>query len=351
MILEPVLLLLVFLSCVAGIRAFIRWSRKRRILDVPNERSSHKRPVPVGAGLVIAGSVLTATLAYFLFGQQEEFRPLVGVNSAYFAGSLAVIVVSWLDDVRTVPAILRFAVHSAASAVLIWSAAPWTAAFGDLWWVGSLVSFVWIVGLTNAYNFMDGIDGIAGIQAVTAGLGWGILGLISGGEPVSFAGFALTAAGLGFLVFNWQPARVFMGDSGSAFLGFTFAALPLFLWLNSSHFSPSIASPWTAGLYAAGFAWPFVMDSSATFLRRLLTGDRVWKPHRKHLYQVMVLNGWSHARVSSIYGVCGAVSSSAVIASFLRGGDPYVVLAAMVSVAGLLFALASISGSGKTPGI
>ncbi|HUF05036.1 MAG TPA: glycosyltransferase family 4 protein [Aridibacter sp.] len=351
MIFETALHIVVFAVSLGGIRAFIGWSRKRRILDVPNERSSHSRPVPVGAGLVIALTVLASLLVFLAFVVRSDDRLRPGHLAAYFIGATVLVAVSWLDDIRAVPVVVRFAIHSAAAVALIWASAGWIDAFGDLWWAGCLISFVWIVGLTNAYNFMDGIDGIAGIQAVTAGVGWGIIGMLSGADLVSFAGFSVTAASLAFLIFNWQPAKVFMGDSGSAFLGFSFAALPMLYWAERGTDPLVPDSPWLAGLMAVGLIWPFVLDSSMTFFRRLFRGERVWEPHRRHLYQAMVINGWSHGEVSTVYGVCGAACTAAVIMSALYHFSVYPLLAALAVVALLLLVFASLSGSGKVSGI
>jgi len=160
---------------------------------------------------------------------------------------------------------------------------------------------VWIVGLTNVYNFMDGIDGIAAVQGVVAGLVWAVAGVWLGSDVVLLFGLVLTGACFGFLLLNWAPAKIFMGDVGSAFLGFTFAVLPLLL----IHELPRLGNVAYAGV-VPGFAvlvvWSFVGDGFLTLVRRILHGERVWQAHRSHLYQRLVQTGWSHARVSLLYG-------------------------------------------------
>lgn len=347
MILESFLTVLVFAFSYLGIRFFIDWSRERRILDVPNERSSHSRPVPVGAGLVISSAVLIL-FAVFLFDLRQGMAASnAWLFGAYFAASILLIVVSWLDDVRDVPVAARFAVHAAAAAAMIYAAPAWLESFGEYKGLGAVLTFLWITGLTNAYNFMDGIDGIAGVQAVTGGIGWALLGYLSGAEAVGFAGLAVAAASGAFLLFNWQPARVFMGDSGSAFMGFSFAVFPLIAATESK--GGIAGTPWMTGLYSIGLLWPFVFDSCLTFFRRLVRGERVWKPHRRHLYQAMVIRGMEHARVSIIYGACGAFCTAAVAAAFIFGYGPLPLSAALALVSLVLVIVAAAGGRPVRP--
>jgi UDP-N-acetylmuramyl pentapeptide phosphotransferase/UDP-N-acetylglucosamine-1-phosphate transferase len=153
------------------------------------------------------------------------------------------------------------------------------------------------VGLTNAYNFMDGIDGIAAGQGIVAAIGWGIIGLITGNPFLTALGFLLAASCLGFLCHNWPPARIFMGDVGSAFLGYTFAVLAVI----ASQSDPRLA------FIGILFVWPFVFDAVFTFFRRLRKHENVFEAHRSHLYQRLVIAGYSHGVVSTLYiGLAGA---------------------------------------------
>jgi UDP-N-acetylmuramyl pentapeptide phosphotransferase/UDP-N-acetylglucosamine-1-phosphate transferase len=150
--------------------------------------------------------------------------------------------------------------------------------------------------LLNAYNFMDGIDGIAGGQGAVAGVGWAITGWLAGIPAVLVLGMLLAGSCAGFLRHNWSPARIFMGDVGSTFLGFSFAALPL------------MAGRIDRSLMAVGILllWPFLFDAVFTFLRRLLNREKVWKPHRSHLYQRLTGAGSSHSVISRLYiGLAG----------------------------------------------
>jgi UDP-N-acetylmuramyl pentapeptide phosphotransferase/UDP-N-acetylglucosamine-1-phosphate transferase len=153
---------------------------------------------------------------------------------------------------------------------------------------------LWIVGLTNAYNFMDGIDGIAGGQALVAGLGWALLGTVAGAPIVGGLGTLVSCSSLGFLLHNWYPAGIFMGDVGSAFLGYTLAVLPLLFSFSAGE---------SAGAPVVGLllVWPFVFDTGFTFLRRLWRRENVFATHRSHLYQRITSPRSGHGRVALMY--------------------------------------------------
>jgi SAM-dependent methyltransferase len=181
-----------------------------------------------------------------------------------------------------------------------------------------VLTLLWIVGLTNAYNFMDGIDGIAGCQAAIAGMGWCALGGWSGLPLVTVLGLLLAASSLGFLIHNWPPAKIFMGDVGSTFLGYSLAVLPIL----AAQSDPRLA---VAGVL---LVWPSVFDASFTFLRRLRRGENVFAAHRSHLYQRLVITGLSHRWVSSLYGALALIGLALACAWTLRlpGGAPAVAL-------------------------
>jgi len=284
-----------------GVTVFLRWAKRGGILlDLPNERSSHQQPTPRGAGLVIVGVTLSGLwLLWGLFGTAQTTRPL----ALYTLGALLIAIVSWFDDLRSMPRWIRFGAHLLAAGCGVVGLGYWIAltipSVGsfNLGWAGAVLTLLWIVGLTNAYNFMDGIDGIAGAQGVVAGLGWGIFGLASGQPLAAGLGFLVASSSLGFLGHNWPPATVFMGDIGSAFLGYTFATLPLL----SNRLSGSPASTGTA-ILGLLLVWPFVFDTCLTFLRRLIRGENVTHAHRSHLYQRLVVAGRSHQTVTILYG-------------------------------------------------
>jgi UDP-N-acetylmuramyl pentapeptide phosphotransferase/UDP-N-acetylglucosamine-1-phosphate transferase len=295
--------------CVAGAR---RWAVER-MFDLPNARSSHTRPTLRGGGLGIVIGVITRSLSV-------PFREITTLS----LGGGVVALVGWLDDLHNLPTRLRLIVQAVSSIIIIIAigyiktvAVP---IIGDirLYSIGIPVTLIWIVGLINAYNFMDGIDGIAGGQAVVAGLGWMILGLMSGQYFVSLLGVLLWASSLGFLFHNWPPARIFMGDVGSAFIGFTFAVLPV---LSSSK-NPRFM---VAGMLVL---WPFIFDTTFTLVRRLINKENIFVAHRSHIYQRLVIAGYSHRFVTLVY--MGLALMGTVIALLWYKRAPFVNVAVIV---------------------
>jgi len=315
---------------VAGLR---RWAERRQILDIPNQRSSHTRPTPRGGGLAIVIVSLLGWIVAWGFTPTWHLTRLL----AYLSGAIFIAAVSWLDDLHSLPNRIRFAAHSLGAIVVIVGFGYWQNVdlpfLGQLslgWW-GLPITFLWIVGLTNAYNFMDGIDGIAGGQAVVAGLGWAVLGWMSSQPLVSALGILLAASNLGFLGHNWPPAHIFMGDVGSAFLGFSFACLAVI----AAKDDPRLA------LVGVVLVWPFVFDASFTFVRRLRNRENVFAAHRSHLYQRLVIAGYNHRAVTLLYSVLAALGAASAILWWL--GVPG---AAVLLVLGLpLLCLALVLGT------
>ena len=275
-------------------------------------------------GVVILGLLLT--------------DPILQSNSRLsdwwvFAGAaVGIAAIGWLDDLHDLSQWFRMAVYALAAFIVLLALGPVTTislpVLGPvlLDWVAWPLLLLWLVGLTNAYNFMDGIDGIAGCQGVVAGLGWAVLGLCREWWAVEAFGLLLAGASLGFLTRNWPPARVFMGDVGSTFLGFSFAALPL------------LVDPADPRLFLAGllFVWPFVFDTTFTLIRRLLRGENILRAHRSHLYQRLVIAGCSHRFVTLLYTGLAAAGGVLAIgyASRWPGADWLAVLAPPVMFAG-----------------
>jgi UDP-N-acetylmuramyl pentapeptide phosphotransferase/UDP-N-acetylglucosamine-1-phosphate transferase len=286
---------------------FTRVALATGLLDRPNARSSHERPTPRGGGLAIVIVLLVAVGAL-------AARGWVGpAHGGWLLLGLGVIaVMSGIDDVATISPRVRLVAQLVAAVVATIAAGPARAI--DLGWLGSydlgpagwVLTVLWIVGMTNAFNFMDGIDGIAGITAAVA------LGVVSGGFWLSGDGYgallaaAVAAAAVGFLVWNWQPARVFMGDVGSASLGYTIAVLPLL--------AGEAERRWLLPLSVA-VMWPFLLDTTLTFLRRLRNGENVLEAHRSHFYQRLVIGGWSHATVAVMYGCASLAAGLAALAA------------------------------------
>lgn len=282
----------------------IGWATSHGVFDVPNARSSHTRTTPRGGGIaIVAVTSWAAIIAACLW--PWAWRPLVG----YLLPALAIAAVSWLDDLKPLRNRVRFGVHLAAAATA-------TAVLGpvsdvSLGGIGMIhlgaaawpLTLLWIAGMTNAFNFMDGIDGIAGLTAAVAGvtLAAGSLGV----EPLGAVSLAFAGAAIGFLTCNWPPARIFMGDVGSAFCGFTIAVLPMLVGSEAAQRLVTVT---------AAAMWPFIFDTVSTLVRRLLKGENVFQAHRSHLYQRLVIAGWSHRAVSTLYGFLAAVAAAIAVA-------------------------------------
>lgn len=325
-------LALSFIASAAAAWIFVgalrRFAERRAILDRPNERSSHSRPTPRGGGIAIVVLTLTGSIAMQLLRGGWTWTQM----TAYAAASAVVSAVSWADDLRGVNAAVRFSVHAAAASAAVLVFGCWKTlhvphlgviALGGS---GVVLTFIWITGLTNAYNFMDGIDGIAGLQAVVAGIAFAAMA----GDHHPFTAFvAILIAGssLGFLCYNWQPASIFMGDVGSAFIGYSFATLAL----SGSSADVRLAFAFVLPL------WPFVFDSAFTFVRRLLRRERVFSAHRSHLYQRLNQTGLSHAAVTALYGTIAALNSMCglAITRHWLGAEVAGVTAATVSAGAL----------------
>lgn len=296
-----------FLSYI-GVVTIRRWALRRNLLDIPNNRSMHVMPTPRGGGLAIAFTTLIGLLIYTIVTRDSASSLILG----YIFGTFVIAIVSWIDDLRTLPNRVRFLAHFLATITGIAALGYWREVtlplIGTihLGWLGLPLTLIWIIGLTNAYNFMDGIDGIAGSQAVVGGIGWLLLGWLSGQPLVMILGLLVASSSLGFLAFNWPPAKIFMGDVGSAFLGYTFALLPLM--------SSSGQLAWS-GAALSGFllVWPFITDAALTFIRRLLRGERVYEAHRSHIYQRLVIAGHSHRTVTLLYAGLSCIGVIAAV--------------------------------------
>jgi len=256
-----------------------RYAIERHLMDMPNSRSSHDVPTPIGGGLAIVFCFLSALSYCYLIGyvQNPTFNSL-------FIGGLLVAGIGYWDDHRHIPVKLRILVHfSVAAWVLFQFGGLPDLRFGQFVWdmgrTGDLFGIIALVWLLNLYNFMDGIDGIAGVETISALLGATFILLVNGNAHDSFLLMILVAASLGFLIWNWPPAKIFMGDAGSGFLGFV---LGVFALHTASAESLSL---WCWVILLA----VFLVDATCTLLRRILRGDRFYEAHRSHAYQYLSL--------------------------------------------------------------
>ncbi|MBK9216026.1 MAG: glycosyltransferase family 4 protein [Chloracidobacterium sp.] len=319
--------LIIFISVLAisfiGVGLYRRIGLKGQILAIPNERSSHSEPTPHGAGVVIVVLCLLAYVPISLY--------VVGPFSwGYFIGAVLIAGISFIDDIKTVPFFFRLFIHGVAAVLLMADLDTWhgiTMLGGlQLGWFGYLLTFMWIVWMVNSYNFMDGIDGLAGLQAVIAAVGWLVLCRILDMQSIYYFGCVIGGASLGFLIQNLSKSKIFMGDVGSAFLGFTFAALPL-LGRNLANKYPDLLP-----IAAVLFVWFFLFDSIVTILRRAVRGEKIWVAHREHLFQRLVKSGYSHREVTMIYGILATLLSITVLLSVQYREDISFAIAPVVVV-------------------
>jgi Fuc2NAc and GlcNAc transferase len=265
---------------------------RAKLVDVPNQRSSHTVPTPRGGGLAIA-LISLVTLSWFTI----KFDGSPG-TWGIIAGAFLVALVSWLDDHMDLSARWRILVHFAAATICVWSlgSLPTLHVLNHAinpGMFGNILAVLTLVWFTNLYNFMDGIDGIAGIEAVTVFTTLAVLlAIFSPGTPWQTWCLVLSAATLGFLVWNIPTARIFMGDCGSAFLGFVLGAM----MLATSHVDEVYL--WVVLILMA----VFITDSTLTLARRFFRGEKVYLAHRDHGYQHAALEHRSHLKVSLAIG-------------------------------------------------
>ncbi len=288
---------------------------KWRLLDHPNERSLHGSPVPRTGGLAILISLSLGLLFVFgwalLTGKAVAFREEF---SLWVLGMLFLIsAISFWDDWKKLPPAFRFLIHAVSAAGVVFGARmainivaiPFV---GDvpLGWVGFPLTLLYVMWMTNLYNFMDGMDGFAGGMAFSGFAFLSYFGWSGGHLFIAMIPLLTAASALGFLFFNKPVAKIFMGDVGSIPLGFLAGALSV----HGIH--QKLFDFWVPVLIFS----PFIVDATLTLLRRLMRGERIWQPHREHYYQRLVLLGWGHRKtVTMEYLLMISCGVSAVIYS------------------------------------
>jgi len=292
---------LALLLCALTLHWLLRsgWAM-RLATDVPNHRSLHVKPIPrVGGWGVIPVSVLLTLWA------APKLAPLC-LGAAFLA------VVSHLDDRGGLSPAVRFLAHFvAAGALVVWYPPAWGAA----WWIVPLsIGLVWVI---NLYNFMDGADGLAGGMTLFGFLAYALAALPADPQ-LAFASILISGAAAGFLLFNFHPARIFLGDAGSIPLGFLAGAMGYWGWREDV---------WACWFPVLVFS-PFIADASVTLLRRLLRGEKIWQAHREHYYQRMVQMGYGHTRTAQAW--YGLMAASVLLALAARRGDLVVQMSVIV---------------------
>jgi Fuc2NAc and GlcNAc transferase len=295
--------IIAFLMTYGGIW-LLRKIAGKRFLDVPNERSSHVAPTPRGAGVAI----VLVTLLFFLLPSLLGFS--FNLPWQIYVGAILIAGISLIDDYRSLPNWLRFGFHFAGAILAINALGFFRIieiplfGFMEIGWLGLPLTVLWIVGLTNIYNFMDGIDGIAGTQALVTGIGWLLIGFLFINIELAWFGIVVMLTGFAFLLHNWSPAKIFLGDVGSAFWGFLFAVVPL--WAENR----TGKSFFLIGILTV---WIFLFDGVLTIFRRAFKGENIFAAHRSHLYQRLVIKGFSHSFVTKLYGILGIFGIACVI--------------------------------------
>ncbi|MGO1119592.1 MraY family glycosyltransferase [Rhodovibrionaceae bacterium A322] len=313
--------LLLALLVAAGTASLRKALLARDLLDHPNERSSHVQPTPRGGGLALIPLLVLAWLIAVL---------LAGSAPSGFWNILPATVllaaVSWVDDTRNLPPAPRFLAQIAAVMLglgAMGDTGPLFQGLLPLWLDLLLSAFAWL-WFINLFNFMDGIDGITGTQSASIALGLSLLAWLGSWSGLDIAlPCLLLAAVLGFLKYNWHPAKIFLGDVGSVPLGFLIGWLLLLAAGNGA---------WAAALILPAYYWA---DATLTLLRRGLRGEKVWQAHREHFYQRATQGGLSHDQVVRRIALLNLALIGLALLSYLW--DPRVPLAgAAILVTGLL---------------
>jgi len=287
-----------------------------RIMDQPNERSLHEVPTPRAGGVAILLSLLVGWLSISFAWE------LPGAIKSAFIALIIVGGVSLLDDRWDISPLYRLLAQGAAAALLL-------IALPEEWFImlGVWLGIVWMI---NLYNFMDGIDGLAGGMAV---IGFGSLGLIAwvnGYSLFSVYAWVVSIASLGFLILNWPPARIFMGDVGSASLGLLVSVFSL--W----GVQENLFSYWIPLLIFS----PFIVDATITLLRRAWNGEKVWEAHCSHYYQRLVRLGWGH-RKTVLFEYC-LMLICALCALMFNAADDVVISASIVIALGVVYSTIAV---------
>jgi UDP-N-acetylmuramyl pentapeptide phosphotransferase/UDP-N-acetylglucosamine-1-phosphate transferase len=298
-------------------RSFSHPASRFHVIDHPNERSLHSHPTPRSGGVAIF-IALAVAVGFWVSG--------IELTSLFYGlgiGTALVAAMSFLDDRKGLPVRVRLPGHFAAAAFLV-IGGLFLAGFslpGLAWywpqWLGILFSLLYLVWMINLYNFMDGMDGFAAGMAM---IGFGIFALLGylAGNPVFLVlNLLVVSASAGFLLFNFPPARIFMGDTGSSLLGLLAGGLSI--WGAREEVFPF----WVALLVFS----PFIVDATVTLLRRLGRGERVWQAHKSHYYQRLVQSGWGHRKtVLYEYVLMLACGLSALLARNLESRGQFALI-------------------------
>ena len=300
----PGVMLAAFLATAVVVELMVVFAARWKMIDLPNRRSAHALPTARGGGAAIMLVIIAGTLLAAIKWDERAGAILLGA----LLPSVGMGVVGLCDDIRPLNAQLRLLIQVAIGLWMTAVLGPFDAiavpGLPDirLAWFGWPLTVLWVVGMINAFNFIDGVDGMAGTCVLVAGLTIAAFGLVVWVPPLMVLGGLVAAATGGFLVFNWQPARIFMGDVGSAFLGAFLAAIPL---LFEGDLRATLLVPIVLGM------WPVIFDPLVSVIRRAASGHNPLVPHREFFFHRLVRGGASHAGVSVLYGSLAIIGAGA----------------------------------------
>lgn len=302
--------------------------RRRAILDHPNERSSHAQPTPRGGGIAVVAVLAPSWILIQLnapLGEPSQWLAIGGI--------VALALLSWLDDLFGLSAGLRIVCHGLAVAIVLTALPAERLIFQGLLppladHIATGILWLWFI---NLFNFMDGIDGISGVEALSIALGLSLVAALDGGLALHhdvLLALALAGSALGFLVWNWHPARLFLGDVGSVPLGFALGWL-LILAALAGHWAAALILP----LY-------YFADATITLARRAARGEKIWRAHREHFYQQAVARGQSHGAVAGFIALGNlALIGCALAAEYGSGAARPAALGGATLIVALLLCL------------
>ena len=310
-----------FLPAVAFVTTIVLLALLQRIKvlesvrDIPNHRSLHSSPIPRIGGVGLWGGAAAGLLVL----DRADFGHLI-------VPGFLLATLSFVDDVRGLPTWSRFIAHFSAAAWFVLLALG--SVESVIFQIVLLLAIVW---MTNLYNFMDGSDGLAGGMAAVGFSAYGVGALMSGSPDLSVFSFCIAAAAVGFLVYNFYPAKIFLGDAGSIPLGFSAGSVGLLGWSRGN---------WPLWFPLLVFS-PFIVDATLTLVKRFFHHEKVWEGHREHYYQRMVRMGWGHRRTALFeYGLMAGVGCSALMALRWTTLVQVVMLVAWICIyLGMAFAL------------
>lgn len=320
-------MVLAFVVARAMVVYILRPSSRLHLLDHPNERSLHVQAVPRTGGIAILTGIAVAALFYAM---------TIEISAVALWVSVAVLLLaalSFLDDRQGLPVRVRLIGQIACTGLVVGSDLMLTGAgLPGIEWVwppmfGVAATVLYLVWMINLYNFMDGMDGFAGGMAVVGFGTLSLLGIQNGDVIFATVNLMIAASAAAFLLVNFPPARIFMGDSGSATLGLLAGSMSI--WADRQQIIPF----WVSILVFS----PFIADATVTLFRRLLRREPVWQAHKTHYYQRLVQLGWGHRRtVMAEYALMAACGLSALVAQYLDEKAQWILIMAWMAIYAVL---------------